>query len=542
MVINPYKMRTMTNNKILKSMAALVFVGAMTAGCSSDDLTAETPQPADAGKTVVMKITISLSESASTRALTEAGVKTFAMGDQIAVIYKNTAGETVKVESAALLGTDLHDAGQNATFSVVLTNPEPSTAVRYIYPASMAAAAVATDVATNDDATINYAALATQDGTLATIASTLDLAVFDGTLTDQAALPPATLENPLTIGKFTIKNSATDDDITSTVTNLTINDGTNTYTVHRTAAAGPIYVAMKPIASTQTVTVNAITDNNKYIKSVTGNTLAQNTMYPINVSMTARYPLAMANATQIDMGCLIGQDGNIYMSAAGITAAGTGTTPVAVIAYVGTDNFTENGTSVKAVGAASASVFAGHGLALCLKNAASDIAWTTEEVLKFPGQEVTDAAGLTRSTNVSGYTNTKTLKDEATKYPAAAAAWNYTGLTAPNGTTGWFLPTAQQWVRMQTGLGGLSESDIVWDEAFDNTRTAVNKWETALAKAGAAGTAYDSMTSNNLTYYSSSEYSNNLNVCLYIWDTFLWTWTNKEFNGYGNCVRPILAF
>lgn len=276
-------------------MAALVFVGAMTAGCSSDDLTAETPQPADAGKTVVMKITISLSESASTRALTEAGVKTFAMGDQIAVIYKNTAGETVKVESAALLGTDLYDAGQNATFSVVLTNPEPSTAVRYIYPASMAAAAVATDVATNDDATINYAALATQDGTLATIASTLDLAVFDGTLTDQAALPPATLENPLTIGKFTIKNSATDDDITSTVTNLTINDGTNTYTVHRTAAAGPIYVAMKPIASTQTVTVNATDGTNNYTKSVTDKVLAASNIYDITVNAT-KYLLVLGAA------------------------------------------------------------------------------------------------------------------------------------------------------------------------------------------------------------------------------------------------------
>ena len=286
MVINPYKMRTMTNNKILKSMAALVFVGAMTAGCSSDDLTAETPQPADAGKTVVMKITISLSESASTRALTEAGVKTFAMGDQIAVIYKNTAGETVKVESAALLGTDLYDAGQNATFSVVLTNPEPSTAVRYIYPASMAAAAVATDVATNDDATINYAALATQDGTLATIASTLDLAVFDGTLTDQAALPPATLENPLTIGKFTINNSG-GTDITNTITKLTINDGTNTYTVIRTAAAGPIYVAMKPIASTQTVTVNAEDESsNYYMKVVAGKELNKNNIYPVNLTMS----------------------------------------------------------------------------------------------------------------------------------------------------------------------------------------------------------------------------------------------------------------
>ena len=120
----------MTNNKIFLSMAALVFVGAMTAGCSSNDLTAETPQPVNNG-TVVMKTTISLSESASTRALTEAGVKTFAVDDKIAVIYKNTAGETVKAESAALNSFDILSSN-SAKFSVTLTNPQASTPVRYI--------------------------------------------------------------------------------------------------------------------------------------------------------------------------------------------------------------------------------------------------------------------------------------------------------------------------------------------------------------------------------------------------------------------------
>ena len=92
-------------------MAALVFVGAMTAGCSGDDLTAETPQlPDTTNGTVVTKVTVSLDEHASTRALTEAGVKTFEAGDKIAVIYKNKAGVTVKAESDPLQATNLHDA------------------------------------------------------------------------------------------------------------------------------------------------------------------------------------------------------------------------------------------------------------------------------------------------------------------------------------------------------------------------------------------------------------------------------------------------
>ena len=142
---------------------ALLVMGALISGCAAE---VEDVQPTTNG-TVTMKTTISLSEHASTRALTEAGVKTFAAGDQIAVIYKNTSDETVKVESTALTATDIDATdAHKATFSVTLTNPKASTPVRYIYPASRAAETVATTTAPNDDATIKYDALATQVGTL----------------------------------------------------------------------------------------------------------------------------------------------------------------------------------------------------------------------------------------------------------------------------------------------------------------------------------------------------------------------------------------
>ena len=64
----------------------------------------------------------------------------------------------------------------------------------------MAVAPIATDAAIDDASTIDYTKLATQDGTLTKLASSLDLAMFDGTLTAQAVLPAATLENQLTIG------------------------------------------------------------------------------------------------------------------------------------------------------------------------------------------------------------------------------------------------------------------------------------------------------------------------------------------------------
>ena len=259
---------------------ALVVVGALMSGCAEE---VEVVQPAVNG-TVTMKTTISLDGKSATRALTEGGVKTFAAGDQIAVIYEQGTG-TGKAVSVALTADDIDATdAHKATFTVALTNPKANGKVRYIYPASMAADDVTTTTPDNA-ATINYTALNTQDGTFASLASTYDLAVYDGTMSATATLPEsASLTNPLTIGKFTIKNT-TDADITSTITKLTIGDGTNTYTVNRTAAAGPIYVAMKPIASTQNVTVNATAGTNNYYKSVTGKDLAASNIYDITVKV-----------------------------------------------------------------------------------------------------------------------------------------------------------------------------------------------------------------------------------------------------------------
>ena len=67
---------------------ALVVVGAMMSGCAEE---VEVVQPAVNG-TVTMKTTISLDGKSATRALTEGGVKTFAVGDQIAVIYEQESG------------------------------------------------------------------------------------------------------------------------------------------------------------------------------------------------------------------------------------------------------------------------------------------------------------------------------------------------------------------------------------------------------------------------------------------------------------------
>ena len=266
---------TMMKTRRFLRMAALVFMGAITTGCSTEDDSKSLDQPAS--KTVTLTTTISMDGGAGTRALTEEGVKTFAVDDQIAVVYTNTNSKRVKAVSSALQAGDITNSGKTAKITVTLN---------YIYPASMA----------NNDGTPNLSALCMQDGTQPTLAAKLDYAKGSGAMTvngNEYTLPGIALKNQLTICKFKIKN-AVGTEITSSITGLTVSDGTNTYTVSRSAAAGPIYVAMQPV-SNKTISMVANDASNSYSKSVTGKTLAANNQYPITVTMEQGQTTNLAN-------------------------------------------------------------------------------------------------------------------------------------------------------------------------------------------------------------------------------------------------------
>lgn len=478
-------------NKIFLSMAALAFLGAMTVGCSGDDLTAETPQlPDTAGGTVVTKVTVSLDEHASTRMLDPTGLKTFEEGDKIAVIYKNTAGVTVKAESAALNSFDILSSN-SAKFSVTLTNPQANTPVRYIYPASMAADDVSTTTPDND-ATIKWSNLASQYGSFSFISEYVDLAVFDGTMTAQAVLPAATLENPLTIGAFTITNSATNDKITENVKKLIVNDGTNTYTLEG-GWSTVIFVAMKPISKTQTVTIKAITADNKFIKSVTNKELAKNTKYDIDVSMTARYPFAATDTklSSEDIGSVIGADGKIYLNAAAATAATT--TAVAIIAYLGSAGSVDKSSSTY------------KGLAIALKEVTGYVkAWypTSEGTCVSYSGYVNIAVGYkngiactnTLTTNNSGPCNGHT-------HAAASACRSHTPAAPTTYTSDWFLPSLGQWQLICQGLASKKAGSPVTTALTGDTNDTYKSTNLNSIIADAGGKEL-----GNNCYWSSTEF------------------------------------
>ena len=274
-------MKTM---KKFLSMAALALVGAVMTGCSSDDdSTISNPQqPENKNNVVTLTTTVGLEDgAATTRALTSGGVKTFAANETMALVYKNKSGNTVKAVSAALTAGDISGTGENlnktATFTFTLEDPDKTQNVTYIYPAAMAG-----------ETDVNYAALNSQDGTLSTLSSNLDLATFSGAW-DGASLPSATLTNQLAILAITLKNSDGSSDITSDITGMTLSDGTNNYAVTRSAAAGPIYVAIRPTASAA-INITATDGSNNYTKSLTGKTYEVNNGYNVSWRMAEEAP------------------------------------------------------------------------------------------------------------------------------------------------------------------------------------------------------------------------------------------------------------
>lgn len=250
-------------------LAAFVAMGAFLSGCVKDLEPTDTQNPQE---DVVVTLTTSISlGNTSTRAVNASGVKTFAVGDQIAVIYTNSSNATIKAVSQALTAGEISNAGKSAQFTVSLTNPSSTNlSVRFVYPASMV------------DDSGEMTSLASQTGTLAGLQA-FDYAEGSGTRTDND-LPAIDLTNQLAVGVFTLKDHAGSADL-SGITTVKIFSTEGDYTITSTSAISwPIYVAMKPVAN-KAVSFKASDATNNYWKLVSGATLAANNFYPISVTM-----------------------------------------------------------------------------------------------------------------------------------------------------------------------------------------------------------------------------------------------------------------
>lgn len=421
------------------SIAALALMGAMMTGCSSDDNFDNPQQIENKSNVVTLTTTVGFDASAGTRALTidgANGVKTFAENDQIAVVYKKkTGGATAVAVSKKLTSTDISADSKSATFTVTLDDPDKTEDVTYIYPAAMAKA----------DGSVNYDALATQDGTLATLGSKLDYCTKSGAW-NADNLPTLKLENQLAILALTLKDINGANEITGNVTGVTVKAGEDTYTVNRSAAAGPIYVAIKPIAS-KNVVVATTGGSKDYVKLLTGKTYASGNGYSVSWKMTPIIPFTEATAN--DVGRVIALDRNVYDNTTIATAVNT--TAVAIISYVGNPGDVGVGWY--------------RGLAIGMSDYAG-------------GRVVWDAA--------------------------ARAAEDNNGTVVPGGTSGWFLPSIAQLGKVCQGLATKKSGYPITEELSewpnDNyTAANLNSIITGAGGTGFVDRAYCTSTAYNET-------------------------------------------
>ena len=277
----------MTKTMRYFSIAALALMGAVMTGCSNND---ELQQPESGKRTVTLTTTVSLDGGAGTRALdVSTGVKTFEVDDQISFVYKDIRGDTKLAVSEKLTQSDISADGKTATIYVLLEDPATDSQLRMIYPATMANIPMSTSATIDDAGTINLEALQSGQQGYEGELSDYDLAVFDGTLTGYALPASVTLANKLAICAFTIKNADGTQDITTTITNLTISDGTYNYSISRSNLISPIYVAMMPVADANITMTATDNDGQHYAKSLTNITYAANNIYPLAMRMTESF-------------------------------------------------------------------------------------------------------------------------------------------------------------------------------------------------------------------------------------------------------------
>lgn len=311
------------------SMAALALVGAVMTACSSEDNIASNQQPAKQDNIVTVTTTIGLGDgdNATTRALNidytkKKAVKTFAVGDQVALRYYNTSNEGVKAVSNALKAGDITNNGKSANFTFKLTNPKEGGWVTYMYPASMI----------GEDGNMDQTKLHTQEGTLAYVSS-IDYAQGGGKMVE-TALPSVTLDNIFAVVAFTLKDAA-GTDITKSITSMTIDTISAEdqhpdiyYNITGADDDGHIYVVMmSPDGSgSKDLTITATDGSHSYKKTLSGKAYQRNNFYQQGLKMPY-YTLSNSK-----VGMIVGSDGKAY-DVADKGKLPEGVNAVAMVAY-----------------------------------------------------------------------------------------------------------------------------------------------------------------------------------------------------------------
>ena len=288
-----------TNIINIKHLCALLMMALTFAACSSDaDDIVNQPEPQQpAADGIHFTAVFGVKNAGTTRALTDPGNGTLTAswqtGEEIAIIFGGNKYTAIV--------TDV-DANGSATVSATLPSGTPNNqAVTFIYPASAA-----------DGSGLLSDLLSEQDGTLATLSSTLDVATADGNLvvSGTTAQPngSVSLENQFAICKLQFKDES--DAAITDITKLTINylATGKVITVMPQTAQSALYVAMEPGANSVEFVVEK-SDGQVY-KKVSNSNLQAGKFYHPTLSASLYNPKSIPLTFEAIEDCTIKFDNN----------------------------------------------------------------------------------------------------------------------------------------------------------------------------------------------------------------------------------------
>lgn len=254
----------------MKKIYAIVMMAAALAACNQEELPQIVEEPE--APTYTMNIEATKGEDDNTKALSLSGKAlnaTWAEGEAVTV-YNVT-------RSADLSGTL---TAQSSGTSTVLKGTLTGT------------------IQNGDELKLMFCSpsYASQTGTLEYIAANCDYAEATVTVTD-ASTPSVTTTaasfvNQQAIVKFTLLKKADDSNLVIPAeTALTVNDGTNNYTITPTSATNVLFVA---IPATSTVSLSKVLDGFDYYYIKNGASLIAGNYYEITVKMSPRLAVKRA--------------------------------------------------------------------------------------------------------------------------------------------------------------------------------------------------------------------------------------------------------
>ncbi len=306
--------------KNIKYLGTLLLL-AMAWACSNDNeiVKPESVQPVSDGITFTATFGV---KNGTSRALSDPGDGTLTaswqQGEEIAIVFGGDKYTATVTEV---------DADGSATVTATLPAGTPNNQpVIYIYPASAA-----------DDNGLRGDVLSSQDGTFATLSSTLDIATANGTLViDGNKAQPngtVTLVNQFAICKFQFKDES--DQAINDIKKVTITDlsTTEVITVTTPSAQPAVYVAMKPSNNSMKFLVTR-SNGDAYEKTSNAHMQAGKFYQPTFTTSFAAsaIPLTFEAINSGTISFTNWASGSVYYSIGGgerveIAAGATGTTP-----------------------------------------------------------------------------------------------------------------------------------------------------------------------------------------------------------------------